>query len=440
MSSQKVGTVEDGEGKGSSNEITFSYNLKPFSDEDDMEGLAATLKTVTFDGLVKWGDHELVKIAFGLKMLKITVTINDDVASTDDLEAMFLDDGRDDVIQSVEICDMIADQQGEEEEGASEPVEPAQEEVKAAPPSAEEEKVEGEKVEEEKTEDEVQDTAVEIDPPAEPKTTPKAVRYDDLVNREHTFQELYCTYGSVSNYVTFSLLVIGMILQWAFPNTSAIPYLLSFGLFGFAGGFTNWLAVKMLFDKIPFLYGSGVIPRQFKEIRETVKTTIMATFFDEQYLGSYLNERSRDLLGKINVKDRVQKIVQDPDTEGLIAAELEKLALTPEGAFLAMLPMMMPGMTMRTIAAMMKKPLGGFATQMAEKLTQSFDILEFVSVESVRNEIDSLMTEKLKELTPPMVKKLMEDVIRQHLGWLIVWGNVFGGLLGIISQGFGYGV
>ena len=89
---------------------------------------------------------------------------------------------------------------------------------------------------------------------------------------------------------------------------------------------------------------------------------------------------------------------------------------------------------------MMKKPLGGFATQMAEKLTQSFDILEFVSVESVRNEIDSLMTEKLKELTPPMVKKLMEDVIRQHLGWLIVWGNVFGGLLGIISQGFGYGV
>ena len=75
MSSQKVGTVEDGEGKGSSNEITFSYNLKPFSDEDDMEGLAVTLKTVTFDGLVKWGDHELVKIAFGLKMLKITVTI-----------------------------------------------------------------------------------------------------------------------------------------------------------------------------------------------------------------------------------------------------------------------------------------------------------------------------------------------------------------------------
>jgi hypothetical protein len=36
----------------------------------------------------------------------------------------------------------------------------------------------------------------------------------------------------------------------------------------------------MLFDRIPFLWGSGVIPRQFKAIRETVKDTIMRTFFD----------------------------------------------------------------------------------------------------------------------------------------------------------------
>ena len=34
-------------------------------------------------------------------------------------------------------------------------------------------------------------------------------------------------------------------------------YLISFALFGFAGGFTNWLAILMLFRRIPFLYGSG---------------------------------------------------------------------------------------------------------------------------------------------------------------------------------------
>jgi hypothetical protein len=266
------------------------------------------------------------------------------------------------------------------------------------------------------------------------------VDYKTIVNKKHTFYELYCSPGSISNYLTFGVLVISMILYTVVGKVQPIPYVLSFGLFGFAGGFTNWLAVKMLFDKIPFLYGSGVIPRQFKEIRETVKSTIMATFFDEQYLGTYLNDRSKGLLDKIDLEGRIKKIVDDPSTEELMAQKLQEMAATPQGAFLAMVPVMMPGMTMRSIAAMMKPALAGFATEMATKMKDSFDITEFVSVDNVRDEIDELMTEKLKELTPPIVKKLMEDVIRDHLGWLIIWGNVFGGLLGIISQAVGYGV
>ena len=43
-----------------------------------------------------------------------------------------------------------------------------------------------------------------------------------------------------------------------------------------------------------------------------------------------------------------------------------------------------------------------------------------------------------QELTPEKVKSLMEEVIRTHLGWLIVWGNVFGSLIGILSVVAGY--
>lgn len=32
------------------------------------------------------------------------------------------------------------------------------------------------------------------------------------------------------------------------------------------------------------------------------------------------------------------------------------------------------------------------------------------------------------------VKELVEDMIRTHLGWLVVWGNLFGGLIGLICQ------
>jgi hypothetical protein len=30
-----------------------------------------------------------------------------------------------------------------------------------------------------------------------------------------------------------------------------------------------------------------------------------------------------------------------------------------------------------------------------------------------------------------MVKEIIQTMIRQHLGWLVVWGGVFGGLIGL---------
>jgi len=28
--------------------------------------------------------------------------------------------------------------------------------------------------------------------------------------------------------------------------------------------------------------------------------------------------------------------------------------------------------------------------------------------------------------------------MKAHLGWLVVWGNVFGGLIGVVSEAVGY--
>ena len=32
-----------------------------------------------------------------------------------------------------------------------------------------------------------------------------------------------------------------------------------------------------------------------------------------------------------------------------------------------------------------------------------------------------------------MVKDIVQTMIRQHLGWLVVWGGVFGGLIGLLT-------
>ena len=51
------------------------------------------------------------------------------------------------------------------------------------------------------------------------------------------------------------------------------------GLFALSGGLTNWLAIHMLFEKIPLLYGSGVIPNRFQEFKDGLKELIMREFF-----------------------------------------------------------------------------------------------------------------------------------------------------------------
>lgn len=62
----------------------------------------------------------------------------------------------------------------------------------------------------------------------------------------------------------------------------------------------------MLFDKIPGIVGSGVIPGRFKEIRETVKDTIMVTFFDREYLKGYMKNV------RVPARDDVARPVTQP--------------------------------------------------------------------------------------------------------------------------------
>jgi uncharacterized membrane protein YheB (UPF0754 family) len=33
-----------------------------------------------------------------------------------------------------------------------------------------------------------------------------------------------------------------------------------------------------------------------------------------------------------------------------------------------------------------------------------------------------------------MIKRIIQDIIRKHLGWLVVWGGVFGGIIGLIAS------
>ena len=209
-----------------------------------------------------------------------------------------------------------------------------------------------------------------------------------------------------------------------------LEWVLAAGLFGFAGGVTNWLAVKMLFDRVPLLYGSGVIPARFREIRQAVKDAIMEYFFDEEYLARFFSQRVDALAGGEGLGEKVGKILESAEVDEIIDRKLEELAASPQG-------MMIKMVGIQAIKPLVKQFVVGVGAEIAPLLAGEVALPE-LEVGSLREQVDELLEQKLEELTPERVKEMMEEVIREHLGWLIVWGNVFGGCIGLLSKAMGY--
>ena len=70
------------------------------------------------------------------------------------------------------------------------------------------------------------------------------------------------------NLVAIALILVG----WAVPGVAG-NLIFYTGLFALSGAVTNWLAIHMLFERVPGLYGSGVIPLHFEEFKSCLLYT-----------------------------------------------------------------------------------------------------------------------------------------------------------------------
>jgi uncharacterized membrane protein YheB (UPF0754 family) len=226
----------------------------------------------------------------------------------------------------------------------------------------------------------------------------------------------------LTNLIALALLSIGY--------TTGNQVLLYGGLFAFSGAVTNWLAVHMLFEKVPGLYGSGVIPARFEEFKSAIKTMMMTQFFTDQNIDRFLNkEMGSDL--PIDLEPVLEKVDFNPTFDSLV----QVIANSSFGGMLAMF-----GGT--DALQPLKEP---FVAQMKEAivdLSKSDSVKEALieqlespnMLDEIKANIESIIEQRLNELTPTLVKNLVQEMIKAHLGWLVVWGGIFGGLIGIASS------
>ncbi len=85
-----------------------------------------------------------------------------------------------------------------------------------------------------------------------------------------------------TNLIAAVLVVFGYWISEPWSKT-----LLNIGLFSLSGALTNWLAVYMLFERVPGIYGSGVIPLHFEDFKTGIRQLIMRQFFDRNNLEKF---------------------------------------------------------------------------------------------------------------------------------------------------------
>lgn len=209
----------------------------------------------------------------------------------------------------------------------------------------------------------------------------------------------------------------------------AARYLIAFGLFGFAGGFTNWVALQMLFYRIPLVYGSGVIPSRHKKIRETVKNVVLSAFFDEGFLDKYVGQKIVQMATVHDAGKRLQAVLQSAAVEQLINAKLDGLFSQSEGDVLRMI-----GICREKLKPMIRPLLLSLAADLAPGIANKLAGSKGTTVVWLKRELDAYMTLRLQELTKYRTTSLLRQIIGRHLGWIVVWGTVFGALVGLLCE------
>ncbi|KAK6455075.1 EF-1 guanine nucleotide exchange domain-containing protein [Scheffersomyces xylosifermentans] len=80
-----------------------TLDVKPWDDETDLDQLLANVKSIEREGLV-WGAHQFIPVGFGIKKLQISLVVEDEKVSLDELQSTVEED--EDHVQSTDIAAM----------------------------------------------------------------------------------------------------------------------------------------------------------------------------------------------------------------------------------------------------------------------------------------------------------------------------------------------
>jgi uncharacterized membrane-anchored protein YjiN (DUF445 family) len=203
------------------------------------------------------------------------------------------------------------------------------------------------------------------------------------------------------------------------------------GIFALSGAITNWIAIYMLFDRVPFVYGSGVIPLQFEKFKAGIHALVMEQFFNRENIQKFLNSEEESPALFLDITPVLDQINYDRLFEKLVEAIMES-------SFGSMLGMFGGKEALDPLKAPFSEKIRNGLVELSQDEGFSRALQESLNNKQIGDDwieyIEQIVEKRLDELTPQMVKEIIQQMIHEHLGWLVVWGGVFGGLIGVVAS------
>jgi len=234
----------------------------------------------------------------------------------------------------------------------------------------------------------------------------------------------------VTTIISIGLIGIGTTLEGF-----AGQLVLTAGLFAFSGAVTNWLAIHMLFEKIPGLYGAGVVQARFEAIRTEIRNLIIEQFFDREH-----------------IEQALSGVVSGGPNGPAIDGDAIAAAVDTDAAFKGLVDVVMGSRLGGALGMMggaaaleqLREPFELKTREMVAALAADPAVVEAIAgaatsgdtAERVQDQVTAIIDRRVEDLTPGLVKQIVQRMIRDYLGWLVVWGGVFGGVIGLVAAVF----
>jgi uncharacterized membrane protein YheB (UPF0754 family) len=219
-----------------------------------------------------------------------------------------------------------------------------------------------------------------------------------------------------TNVVSVLLCGLGLLLPGIVGEV-----VLTTGLYAVSGAVTNWMAIYMLFEKVPLFYGSGVIPQRFTEFRAGIRTLVMEQFFTPANVQQVIG-------GEAAGTKLLEKVLPHVNFNTAFDSLVEVIL---QSSFGSMLGMFGGAKALQPLREPFVLRMHGFLRSVGEDPAVLAE-LGGNNASALLERVEQIVEQRLQQMTPELVKTIMQQMIQKHLGWLVVWGGVVGALMGLV--------